>query len=93
MGSDDFSVRWTGQLQARYTETYSFRTQTDDGVRLWIWPIGQPMPATPLIDAWFRLAFGCQAVWAVREVASEPEVDFGGTIRPATPDEAGGLAK
>src|SRR5512146_258527 len=29
------------------------------------------VPATEpeLIDVWFRLAFGCQAVWAVREVA------------------------
>src|SRR3954462_1308421 len=30
-----------------------------------------PVPATEhdLIDVWCRLAFGCQAVWAVREVA------------------------
>jgi GNAT superfamily N-acetyltransferase len=47
------------------------------------------VPATEpeLVDVWFRLAFGCQAVWAVREVAPEPAVDFGGTIRPATPED------
>ena len=39
------------------------------------------------IDVWFRLAFGCQAVWAVREVEPAEPVDFGGTIRPATPDD------
>lgn len=39
-----------------------------------------------LVDTWFRLAFGCQAVWAVREV--EPfEAAFDGEIRPATPDD------
>ncbi len=47
------------------------------------------VPATDpaLIDAWFRLAFGCQAVWAVREPEAVEPVDFGGTIRPATPDD------
>jgi glucose/arabinose dehydrogenase len=34
IGSDTFSVRWTGQVQAKYSETYSFFTTTDDGVRL-----------------------------------------------------------
>jgi GNAT superfamily N-acetyltransferase len=48
------------------------------------------VPATDpeLVDVWFRLAFGCQAVWAVREVAPEQPIDFGGSIRPATPDDA-----
>jgi hypothetical protein len=48
------------------------------------------VPATDpeLVDAWFRLAFGCQAVWAVREVQPAEPVDFGGSIRPATPADA-----
>jgi hypothetical protein len=29
-------VRWTGQLLPRYSETYTFSTHTDDGVRLWV---------------------------------------------------------
>jgi subtilisin family serine protease len=33
---DWFSVRWTGQVQAQYTQTYTFYTRTDDGVRLWV---------------------------------------------------------
>jgi GNAT superfamily N-acetyltransferase len=37
-----------------------------------------------LRDAFFRLAFGCQAVWAVRESELVKPVDFGGTIRRAT---------
>jgi hypothetical protein len=33
---DTFSIRWIGMVDAEYTEEYSFRTFTDDGVRLWI---------------------------------------------------------
>src|SRR3712207_7898002 len=31
-----YSVRWTGQIEAKYTETYTFRTASADGVRLWV---------------------------------------------------------
>ena len=30
-----FSARWTGDI-VRYTETYTFITTSDDGVRLWV---------------------------------------------------------
>ncbi|KAM3097043.1 PA14 domain-containing protein [Phormidesmis sp. 146-35] len=33
---DQFSVRWTGKIQPAYSETYTFYTLSDDGVRLWI---------------------------------------------------------
>ena len=33
---DTYSVRWTGQVQPRYSETYTFRTTGNDGVRLWV---------------------------------------------------------
>lgn len=33
---DYFSVRWSGQVRPRYAETYTFRTVSDDGVRLWV---------------------------------------------------------
>jgi hypothetical protein len=36
IGADTFSARWTGRLQADYSETYTFYTNSDDGVRLWI---------------------------------------------------------
>jgi fibronectin type 3 domain-containing protein len=36
MGADTFSVRWTGKVEPLYSETYTFRTYTDDGVRLWV---------------------------------------------------------
>ena len=33
---DDFSVRWTGVVTPQHSETYTFITRTDDGVRLWV---------------------------------------------------------
>src|SRR5262249_5946275 len=33
---DHFSARWTGQVQAQYSQTYTFYTDSDDGVRLWV---------------------------------------------------------
>ncbi|HUT46042.1 MAG TPA: PA14 domain-containing protein, partial [Sedimentisphaerales bacterium] len=34
--ADSFSVRWTGELEVEFSETYTFYANTDDGVRLWI---------------------------------------------------------
>lgn len=36
VNADMFSVRWTGFVQPRYSERYTFYTNSDDGVRLWI---------------------------------------------------------
>jgi hypothetical protein len=33
---DHFSARWSGQIQPEFSETYTFITRSDDGVRLWI---------------------------------------------------------
>jgi hypothetical protein len=33
---DTFTVRWTGLVQPFYSQTYTFYTTTDDGVRLWV---------------------------------------------------------
>jgi hypothetical protein len=34
--ADNFMVRWTGEVEAPVTATYTFHTQTDDGVALWV---------------------------------------------------------
>ncbi|MBL9170206.1 MAG: DUF1929 domain-containing protein [Verrucomicrobiales bacterium] len=34
--ANNFSVRWTGSVLPAYTETYTFYTTADDGVRLWV---------------------------------------------------------
>ncbi|MBC8096435.1 MAG: DUF1800 family protein, partial [Akkermansiaceae bacterium] len=31
-----YSVRWTGQVQPQYSETYVFNTRSDDGLKLWV---------------------------------------------------------
>ena len=36
VGSSNFSVKWTGDVSAQFTETYSFFTITDDGIRVWV---------------------------------------------------------
>ncbi len=33
---DRFSIRWTGQLQPRFSEAYAFTGYHDDGLRIWI---------------------------------------------------------
>ena len=50
-----------------------------------------PASEPELVDAWFRLAFGCQAVWAVREVEAAAAIEFGGVIRPATREDVEAL--
>jgi len=32
----NYSVRWTGQLDATHTEEYTFKVETDEGIRLWV---------------------------------------------------------
>ena len=36
VANDNFSARWTGQIQATTTGSYTFTTTSDDGVRLWV---------------------------------------------------------
>ena len=46
--------------------------------------VAVPASDAELVDVWFRLGFGCQFMWSVRETALEEPIDFGGTIRPGT---------
>ncbi|MBN2315812.1 MAG: hypothetical protein JXM79_17920, partial [Sedimentisphaerales bacterium] len=45
MAADAFAVRWTGEVIIPNSGSYTFHTQTDDGVRLWV-------NDEPLIDNW-----------------------------------------
>src|SRR5262249_33617173 len=42
-----YTVRWTGQVEPEYSETYYFDANTDDGVRLWV-------NDQLIIDSWVR---------------------------------------
>ena len=43
-----FSVRWTGKIQPKYTQPYTFYVKADDGVRLWV-------NGVKLIDKWVNV--------------------------------------
>jgi type IV pilus assembly protein PilY1 len=45
VNSDNFTVRWLGQVEARWDGEYTFYVRSDDGARLWI--AGQL-----LVDKW-----------------------------------------
>jgi hypothetical protein len=45
IAEDTFSVRWSGRISPRYSQTYTFSTTSDDGVRLWV-------DGKLLIDQW-----------------------------------------
>jgi chitodextrinase len=45
VGADDFTARWTGELEARFSEPYTLSTISDDGVRVWL-------DGKLLIDSW-----------------------------------------
>ncbi len=42
---DNFSIRWTGKVQAPVTGTYTFSSYSDDGIRVWV-------NGVKLIDNW-----------------------------------------
>jgi uncharacterized repeat protein (TIGR01451 family) len=45
VGAQTYSIRWRGQLEACFSETYTFYTNSDDGVRLFI-------NGSPVITNW-----------------------------------------
>jgi hypothetical protein len=49
VGEDNFSIRWMGELEAGFTETYTFYPRTNDGVRLWV-------DGRQLVDSWETVA-------------------------------------
>jgi hypothetical protein len=57
VGATNFSIRWTGQVQARYSGPTTFRTVSDDGARLWLggalvidnWTVHPPTENTAVV--------------------------------------------
>jgi len=62
--ADNFSVRWTGQVEAPVSGSYVFSTQTDEAVRLWINGVLR-------IDAWSDRAPKTNTSAAVALVAGQ----------------------
>src|SRR5690349_4899461 len=36
LDADTYSVRWTGQIQAQYSQSYTFFVTSNQGMRMWI---------------------------------------------------------
>lgn len=45
MNPEEYSIRWTGRIQAPVSGTYTFSSMVDDGIRVWI-------GNTKIIDGW-----------------------------------------
>jgi alpha-L-fucosidase len=52
IGTDNFSSRWTGSIEPRHSETYTFTTISDDTIRLWVNDQLIIDNTTPHIPAW-----------------------------------------
>jgi hypothetical protein len=50
-----YLIRWDGKLRPAYTETYTFKVNSDDGFRLWVGNVGES--DTPLMDHWTNAVF------------------------------------
>ena len=61
VNTDNFTVRWTGTIEVPTSETYTFHTQADDGVRLWV-------NNELIIDTW---------TWSKTWHVTQPPIEFG----------------
>jgi hypothetical protein len=77
VNADAFSARWTGQIQAKYSETYTFYLNTDNGRRLWI---NNQLIVDKWIDDWGVEYTGTIALTAGQkyEIKLEYFENFGG---------------
>jgi len=57
LGSDYMSVRWSGYIMPELSEEYTFYTETDEGVRLWVNDV-------KLIDKWDVSSQNHSATWS-----------------------------
>lgn len=74
-------------------DLFAFAAQRwhDEGQRAFA--VVVPSHDTALVDAWFRVGFGLQFVYAVREATPVEPVDGGVTIRPGTTADLEDLAR
>ena len=61
INSDNFTVRWTGTIEVPNSETYTFYTEGDDGIRLWV-------NNELVIDTW---------TWSKTWHVTQPPIEFG----------------
>ena len=61
VNADDFTVRWTGTIEVPNSETYTFYTEGDDGIKLWV-------NNELIIDTW---------TWSKTWHVTQPHIEFG----------------
>ena len=71
VGSESFSVRWTGYVHASQTGLHTFETNTDDGVKLWI--DNTPATGRPSTERLYALN-GTRYLGGVKTI-NEPVID------------------
>jgi GNAT superfamily N-acetyltransferase len=89
-GAVEGDVAWVRFAGCAATEPEAVRDLFAELARTWDvtrYQVAVPAGDDGLRDAFFRLAFGCQAVWAIREADAAEPPDFGGTVRLATEDD------
>ena len=69
LGIDNFSIRWTGKMEAPVAGTYTFRTFSDDGIRVWVNGI-------KIIDAWIDQGAGNPNVGTPVTLAANTKYDL-----------------
>ncbi|NOU36163.1 MAG: hypothetical protein HOO88_05295 [Kiritimatiellaceae bacterium] len=93
---DQFSVRWTGRIMPRFSETYTLSAEWDEGLRWSIRPTGETK-WTVLIDSWDKSG-KASATYKMKENTSYDTLveyrDITGAAKlelrwssPSTPDE------
>ncbi|MFW5829065.1 MAG: carbohydrate-binding protein, partial [Planctomycetota bacterium] len=96
IGTDGYSVRWSGRIMPRFSETYTFTAQVDDGVRLQIRGDGASSWTT-LIDKWSSVgthtadyAMSAEQAYEIqveyREISGDAEMRLSWSS-PSTPEE------
>jgi hypothetical protein len=70
MGADWFVIRWTGEIQPQYDDTYTLCAEVDDQVRVWI-------GGTLVIDQWEAFSGAACADYTFADTGRYPiQIDF-----------------
>lgn len=70
-----FSVRWSGALIPRFSETYTFRTIAEDGVRIFVRPVGSST-WTQLVNNWPAAGQSATTTSATYAMSAGQKYDF-----------------
>ena len=80
---DNFSVRWTGRIEPRFSEPYTFHLDFDDGVRFFIRVEGTDQWTT-LVDQWNKAGKVRSRPWPMKaKTVYEVKIEYRDLTGPA----------